>query len=225
MQHGRTAPGLEALQQAIKHEALPIPGLRVLADALRKLGRKDEARLAVAHAERIAQPSAHAQLALGAMLAVHGLLRQAEAALRQAVSLGPPNAKALKALAQVLQRLHRPHEAIALVQQAITLRPNAAGQRFLLATLLMDIDDMAGTEVALRRVITLQPRHGLAHLRLAELLAADQRHQEATLSAGRAKQLRPNDPDVASLLARLPEPPTAGDGTPTPAIDPAPERH
>lgn len=141
-----------------------------LANALRELGRWDEALAAYTQAVALAPSSAEARSNLGNALKDVGRSEDALAAYRRAVELQPEYAYGHSNLGTELMELDRLDEAIAAFRRAVELLPDFAEGHYNLGNALMGNGDIEGAKAALRRAIALNPDHAEAHWNYAHAL-------------------------------------------------------
>lgn len=171
LQLGRPRVGLEMLRRAVAREAVPLPGLILLADILKQLKRIKLSQAVISEAERIAPTGTHAQLLMGELHSRHDSLQKAETCFRSVLKQQPKFPRALIGLAKVLMRLNRQDEAVSLVFQAANLRPSDTGIRLLLAQLLVDVGENTAAEKILHELLATDPGHPVAQRLIAKLKA------------------------------------------------------
>ena len=129
------------------------------------------------------------------------------ALLEEASNYLPGDARIHHALAVVLQRLQRLDAAHVASARAITLAPRSASVVSFHGQLLMEADDLAQAEILLRRAVELDGQQPVHHMRLARLVAMQDRVEEAITHVQRSIALAPAEPawrsELRDLEARL----------------------
>jgi protein O-GlcNAc transferase len=168
-QAGQPALAVDRITQAIALQP-DNPAFHVnLGEALRALGRLDDA--VASYGEALArQPDlAEAHGNLGIALQALGRLDAARASFEQALALRPDYAEAAGNLGHLLLRLGEPDAALARYDRALASRPDdpplLVGRGAALAALRRDVEAAAGFE----RALALRPELAAAHGALADL--------------------------------------------------------
>ena len=139
--------------------------------------------------------------------------RRALELFHQSAERDPSFAPAYAGMADVFNHADDPARAKAAALRAISLDSSLAEGYTALAYVLANYEyRWAEADSALRRAIRLNPRYVLAHLRRANELAAQGRHDEAATEVERAREIQPesfvvllNRGFMAQLAGRLDE--------------------
>jgi tetratricopeptide (TPR) repeat protein len=182
LQRGETAAALARAEQAIRHAPHRADYLDTRANALRSLGRIEQAvadwRVCLgADAE---QPQAWFNL--GAALADANRFEEAAICQREALGRDPALLPAQTALANTLVKLGRPAEAEAPLRAARRLTPEDTGVLNNLGLVLRDLGRMDEALVTFAELVRLAPRWGEAWAVLAQCALAVGRSQEVALA-------------------------------------------
>ncbi|HMB55404.1 MAG TPA: tetratricopeptide repeat protein [Thermoanaerobaculia bacterium] len=189
------------LETAVGHleqaAALPAHNAEVhglLAQLYRRLGRDDEAELAVlragaGRAARTADPvvaamegeavSTQAIGRRGRRLADAGRYAEAEAAFRKVIELRPPNARDLSNLGGAVAAQGRLDEAIDLYDQALEIDPEETYTLNNRGLALAERGDLEAAAANLARAVEIDPAYAEAHTNLALVRSRQRRHAEA----------------------------------------------
>ena len=143
-----------------------------LGNALRALGRLEEAAAPYRRATALSPGRAQAWLHLSGVLEPCGHAIDAEAAARRALALEPGDPIALIVLGRALVRQGRHHDAIACLEQALELQPDSIPALLEMAAAL---ERWQMPEAAIRfyqRVIAREPGHAFSLARMIDLKLA-----------------------------------------------------
>jgi tetratricopeptide (TPR) repeat protein len=172
-----------------------------LCEALRRVGRLDDAEAAARSAIQSSPQMAVAHVNLGTILLDQQRVNEAEAALRRAVELSPRMANALTMLGNVLMEKNDLDGAIEHGRRAIAADPTLPAAHNNLATALERRGDLEAAEESYRRAIALDERFVEALTNLGSLLRKLGRMNGAVECWNRALTIRPSNPDAQWNLA------------------------
>jgi tetratricopeptide (TPR) repeat protein len=141
-----------------------------LGNALRSLGRTDEAAAAHRRAIALRPDYAEAHNNLGSALRDAGDVEAAEASYRRALDLKPDFGMASGNLATMLQELGRLDEAVIQYRRALGNNARNADLHDRLGTAQHMLGDLTGSAASHGRAIELKPNFGRAHGNLADVL-------------------------------------------------------
>ena len=189
---------------------------RTLGEALRAVGRTDDARAAMARG-REAQPltwpderrdqrnvhmRGHASYMLAKELSASGRVDEALAILRRLQRHHPEEhcgreaefflaCNLMNSLSIAHDRAGRPAESLATVQRGLELRPSFAPFHLTIANLLRDGRDLETALNHVERAIELSPSSGYAHEQRGRLLFGLNRYEDAKAAFESALQFEP----------------------------------
>jgi predicted O-linked N-acetylglucosamine transferase (SPINDLY family) len=169
-------------------------------EALRRLGRRDQALQSFRRAVELKPGYAHAHFSLGAALAEQGDLEAAIAHYRRAIEIQPDFPEALNNLGGVLLARGRTGEAIAAFREAIARRPGFADALNNLGHVLAREGRLEEGAAYLREALANAPGCAAAHNNLGTTLLAAGRLKEAKAAFERALE---SDPGLAVARANL----------------------
>jgi Tfp pilus assembly protein PilF len=199
----------EALQdfaRALSIDPHSAAALRGQARAYSALGRENEAIQALHEYLPMAQNDVEALLLMGRAQLVQKKVVDAEFYLTRAAELAPENVEVLNALGMVRLRCKQYDEAAGLFEAALAHEPQRADIHFNLGVALEQghLGDAALVEKQYREALALDPVQGGSALRLADLLVADNRKDEAVKLLTEV-QARPNlsEADRRSISDKL----------------------
>jgi len=172
-----------------------------LGDALKELGRLDEAEASFRQAITLEPDLAHAHSNLGITLEELGRLNEAEATCRQAIELKPDYAEAHSNLGAVLTELGRLDDAEVSLMQAIALKPDYAKAHYNLGTVLTELDRLVEAEESLMQAIALKPGYAKAHYNLGKVLYIKGNEDLALKSIVKANDIEPLTKDYELMLS------------------------
>lgn len=181
-------------------------GARInLSNALRETGEAEaalaEVEAAVAGAN--GEIRAAAETTRGAALLSLQRTEEAIDAYRAAIASESGHAAAHAGLAASLLRAERPAEALAAAECAALLAPELVEAEFLRAMALAGLKAGPAAIAGLERTIARDPGHAKAHLNLGNLLAEEDRLEEAEASCRRAIALEPGLVEAHASLGYL----------------------
>jgi tetratricopeptide (TPR) repeat protein len=175
-----------------------------LGNALRGLGRPDEAIAAFREAIRLQPDHASAHIRLGAILCdVKHDFPAAEAAFREAIRLQPENPVAHKNLGWTLIKLGRFDAAITELHEALRLKPDFASARHCLGVTLMDLGKHDEAILVYRELIRLYPNDAGAFYHLGLCLKAKGTPDDAAAAYREAIRLDPEYAEAHCNLASI----------------------
>lgn len=161
-----------AYRQATSADPSEVRALVGLGEALRRLGRDEEATgiLSTALARDPNAADAHAGLAL--IEERRGEAPQALEEAQRAVRTTPDRAAGWYALGMIHHRLEQPGRALPSLRWAARLAPEEARYQQLLGEVLRDLGRLDEAEPPLLKALALAPDYSEAHLSLGQLYAA-----------------------------------------------------
>lgn len=171
-----------------------------LGDALRRLGRDNEAITVLRDTARRRPGSAYAHRSLAVALAERGDLEEAQTEFGAALRIDPNDWESLSGLGNVLSARGDAEQAIERYREALRLNPAFASAQFNLGCALMSLKRWKEAEDALRAASKADPSLVAAHAQLAELFAARGDFASAVTELRAASKLAPEE---ASLLIDL----------------------
>lgn len=183
---------------------------RVLATALRRLGRHEEAGLAEANAIQV---SARSEPLLEAAEAMRDKqVERAEHLLRSYLATDPDDPQALRMLAEIAAVCGHGHDAEHLLRKALDGAPGFIPLYINLATLLQDLERTDEAVALLDQVLTQQPDNRMVLSFRAGILAGAGRTSEALVTQERLLACAPdmaiawtNYADMLKALGRIGE--------------------
>ena len=184
--------GLVALQKAA--ELLPgdAEAHNNLGNALKDLGRLDEA-VARYHRALVIKPDfAEAHNNLGNALKDLGRLDDAVACYRRALAIKPDFADAHSNLGSAFRDIARLDDAVACYRRALAIRPDFAEAHNNLGNALKDLGRPDEAVASYRRALAIKPDYADAHSNLGNVLKDLGRLDDAMDSCRRALAIRPN---------------------------------
>jgi Tfp pilus assembly protein PilF len=186
----------EASQQfarALAIEPHSAAALRGQAKAYSALGRENETVQVLFEYLPMAQNDVDALIMMGRALLVQKKVVDADFYLTRAAELAPENVEALNALGMVRLRCKQFDEAAGLFEAALALDPKRADIHFNLGTTIEQghLGDSEQAENQYRAALVIDPVNGPSALKLADLLAASNRRDEAVTLLTQV-QARPN---------------------------------
>jgi tetratricopeptide (TPR) repeat protein len=168
-----------------------------------KAGNLDRAERAYRGALAVNPENARAHVNLAEILTRRGALEEAEARLREALRLDPESFFATFNLANLFELRGDLEEAIPLFERALEKDPTDVKANYRYAGALMKIGDYERAVPQYGKVVELAP--GFVHARYLQALAliAQNDHLAAQDVLEEALEVKPDDPDLMSALARL----------------------
>jgi protein O-GlcNAc transferase len=162
-----------------------------LAEALKALGRFEEARHQLDTAIALSPNNPVLRLNIGTLLAEMGDEVGALAAFGDAVALGPDLAEAHSNLGNLLLKKGRVIEALDACRRAAQLNPRLIEAKNNLGNALMAAGDKIEAEAAYRQALSLDPDFPRAHYNLGDLLIESGRYGEGIAALKTAESLDP----------------------------------
>jgi Flp pilus assembly protein TadD len=218
---GKAQEAVPFLEKATRYHPQNPEAWKGLARALDAAGRKDDARQALAQAEKAAKPpekpAAPAPAAAAAApaeaplsdalqnalrLAAQGQLEPALGAVRQEIGISKdPRARMLEV--RLLLQLRRPDDAFKAVEAALQTDPDNPDYLYLRGAVEMAQQRWATAEQDLRKTLQLAPQHTAAMNDLAVLLMNLNKKTEARGLLEQVLKINPQDKTAAANLERL----------------------
>ncbi len=205
---GEPAAAVEALEKVLKLRPEAGAARYPLAQALRKLGRREEAQQLLAQSSRGEVPlpdpladaidelavSSGALLGRGSEALVNGRVAEAQQWYRKAVAADPRSSEARRNLALSLSRGGEHQEARKVLEAALRMHPEEALLSFDLANAQLATGDPNDAIASFQRALAIAPDFEAAHFNLANTLMQLQRWQEAQGHLDRVLEISPGDP-------------------------------
>jgi len=178
-----------------------------LSNALRQLGRFDEAAAACRTATELEPNFSQAHANLGAALYEGGRLDEAIAAYNTAIRLDPNLPENHLNMGNAVNRLGRFEEALRAYAKAVHLKPNYAEAHSNMGALFESLGRFAEALAACNAAIGIKADYAEAHSNLGNALKGLGRFDEALASYEKAISLKPyiaeSHANLAALLERL----------------------
>lgn len=198
--------GKEALQ-ALERAATLLPqdaeAQLNLANALRAVGRLEDAVACYRRALKISPDVAAAQVALGSALRGLGQLDAAVLSYRRALELAPGLVDAHRKLGSALHELGQFDAAVASYRKALELEPASAEANSNLGAALLKLGQPHEAVVSLQRALELAPDFAAAHTNLGNSLRDLGQFEEAAASHRRALQISPRFAEASINLGNV----------------------
>jgi tetratricopeptide (TPR) repeat protein/transglutaminase-like putative cysteine protease len=167
--------------------------LRAIADDELEQGRPQAAARLLTRAVSAAPAWPEARVSLAGALERSGSVVQAALLAEETARLFPTSPAAVRGAARAAARLGRFDQAIARERTLLSLRLDDFPARSALVGHLLDRGDLAGAVALLEEGVRLAPNDLSLRLQLADLLAANDRMEEAEVAYARALALCPED--------------------------------
>jgi predicted O-linked N-acetylglucosamine transferase (SPINDLY family) len=200
---GKHDAAVELIQQALKRQPANPIYLNNLANALRALGRLQEAEAGYRQALTLNPRYAHAFYNLAVTLEQLGRGADAESAYREAIGVEPNLAEAHYNLGNLLQGLKRFDQSRSEYETVVRLRPQHAEAHNNLGNALKALGLVEDAEPHYREALRLKPDYSVAHYNLGSLLHDGRRLGEGEQSYRRALALTPRFPEAHYNLGNL----------------------
>ncbi|WP_345811278.1 tetratricopeptide repeat protein [Paraburkholderia sp. PREW-6R] len=193
-QQGQHAEAADLVRRAVKLRPEDAALQLNLGNALRALGKIDDAIEQFRNALTIAPSFPMAHYNLGNAYAALGRHEDAADAFERSVRLQPNDASSHNNLGNARHALGRHAEAIASFRRALELRPGHAGALNNMGMSLNALDRPDEAIACFQAALAAQPRFVAAHFNLGNTFDATGRHAEAVASFQAALALQPNLP-------------------------------
>lgn len=218
LRSGQPARALPFLEQAIAIDRSARPAHFLLGQALRAVGRTNEARIALAlgaATTRHPMPDPWSDRAPGHMKLLPDQLAQADELSRMgrpdlavrllegALAFHPGNPGLLNQLAVAFNRAGRPQEGLPHLDAALAKDPGAVAPRITRAHALVMLGRAEDGLAEARRAAAESPRTAQAHLAVANALLALERDAEAADALRRALDADPANAEIHVELASV----------------------
>lgn len=174
-----------------------------LANALQRVGRKEEAEAAFRKAIELDPLSAMFHFNLANLLASMNRHAEAEQIFRKAIDLEPNYVEAYNNLSNILRNLDRRDEALQVLSRALEITPNFALAHNNIGNIKRDLDQLRDAEESYRAAIQSEPDLAIAHFNLGNVLRDTGRTAEAAKSFRRAIDLNPSHADAYRHLVQV----------------------
>lgn len=203
---------VEKLTALLAEQPQIAPAHTLLGLAQLRLGNSADAVVALREAARLAPYDAKNPLYMAVIYASRGQHRQAVAHYRRALELNPFLENAARELGRTLYQLKRYDKAADVLDHLVAIAGKDHAALRLAGRAHLAAGRPRRAAALFRRLLRLEPKDFEGHLRLAQILAqkltASAQHDEtlwrrARWHAERAAAVRPADPEVKALQARL----------------------
>ncbi|MDX1503641.1 MAG: tetratricopeptide repeat protein, partial [Thermoanaerobaculia bacterium] len=217
---GRQEQAVPYLELATRVDPGRKQGWHQLGQALAAVGRREEAREALARFQEIVQGEVPAQLqevqleknledptgrelreAMKAM--AEGRIEEALTIARREQAFSPEDIRPHLVEARILQFAGSTGEALEKADQLVQAAPESADAVYLRGVILMGLEETEAAERDLRQALELAPEHTAALNDLAVLLMNRGDDEEARTLLERALEIRPDDRLAAENLGKL----------------------
>jgi protein O-GlcNAc transferase len=199
-QQGNGEEALVLIGQALAVAPAVAPIHNNYANALKILGRLDEAERSYRQAIALTPDFADAQCNLGRLLKERGGFAEAAACFEAVLAIEPATPGMLNDLGLSLEALGRFGEAVQRYRSALALAPDQAELHHNLGNALCQQGEFAAAETSLRRALDLRPDLTASRIALGNVLKALERPDAAVAQYRAALAHAPGDP---VLLANL----------------------
>ena len=200
---GSLEAAVATLRPAVEARPEALLGWRYLGRALAALGRRDEAREALAHALRGSERESFLTTSAALRMIDLGRPEAALEMLRQALARGGDSADLRLVESRALLVLGRLAEARAAGEAAVAADPALADARYQLAVVELTAGDAERGATELEAALAREPRHLPALKALAVVRYRLGSPEAARALLERAADIAPEDPDVRDGLERL----------------------
>lgn len=177
-QKGMKIEAFNATQKAVQLAPQDSTVHSNLGNALRELGRLEEAEVSYRHAIKLQSDFAEAHYHLGTLLQELGRLDEAKVIFRQAILLKPDFPAAHNSLGITLKELGRPVDAEASYRKAIAIKADFAEAHNNLGNILKELHRLPEAEKYFREAIHLRKNYKPALAGLGALLMRKGNHKE-----------------------------------------------
>ncbi|GAB2862525.1 tetratricopeptide repeat protein [Hymenobacter ruber] len=201
LEHHRPQQAVQLARQCLAADPAHAPTHLALAEALRQLGRLDEAREVAQTAIGLAPEAARSHHLLALILGQQGHLRKAELVILDAIRLNPVSAVFFGFLAQVRYLLHRPAEALASANNGLALDAQNVECLLWRALAQEQRDRPEAADEDFHRLLRVAPTNHLVHARRGLVLL--NRFEPAAAEPHLAEALRQAPDRAAQLLPLL----------------------
>lgn len=191
---GRYAEAAESFSRALRLDVSSLPARVGLAEAWRRLDRRDDARQQAALALQQHPDEAEAQIETGVLLGLDRHYSEAVPHLRLAVAKAPDHPTAYQQLAVCLAPMGEHREVIQACRQGLRVDPFNPTLHHLLAVSAAETGDLTNTASHLRLALALKPEWPEARGALALALASLGQFTEAAAQYEQAIREQPDEP-------------------------------
>ena len=202
-QYGDRAGAAEQLLRVASAETLTFQETMQLAALLREIGQYQEARRWALQAGIMDPGSLWPRLEMVTIAMSEGNYREAEQIALEVLATNRDNASAYAVLGWAYGAQGRFDEAVTAVGKAISLQPDAHWPYALLAWFLTSQEDYAEAEIAIRQAIALAPGEVSYVIRLADLLALQNRREESLALYRQAWEMKGAERFDAHIQAQI----------------------
>ena len=199
-QNGHNDAAVELIGKAIAQNDRVPAFHNNLGNALKALGRMEEAVLSYRRALALKPDLASAHYNIGLARQAQGNLTEAESSYRRALALKPDYPEAHSNLGNTLQAQGKLAEAVACYRRALSLRPNYADAHSNLGNVLKAQGKLAEAVTSFERALAHRPDSAEAHLNLGLLFLEQGKFSDAEASIERALAHQPNYADALHYL-------------------------
>jgi tetratricopeptide (TPR) repeat protein len=198
---GRYAEAAENFSQALRLNPDSLTARVGLAEAWRRLGRRDEAHEQAALALQQHPDAAEAHIETAVMLGLDHHYEEAVQHLVKAVTAAPDHPTAYQQLAVCLAPLRQNKQVIEACEQGLRVDPFNATLHRSLAVAEAEMGDLTNAVIHLRLALALKPKLPEAHGPLALALASLGEQDEAAIHFEQAVLEKPDDARLQYLYA------------------------
>jgi tetratricopeptide (TPR) repeat protein len=183
---------LPTLQKAVKLNPDDAVAHLNLGDALKNLGRFDQAAASYQRAIQLDPDYAEAYCNLGTAFRRLGRLDDAVANYRNSIALKPDFALAYYNLGNVLKELVQLDAAVSSYRSAVEIRPEFFEAHFNLSAALKDLQQFDSALESNRRALQIKPDFAEGHNNLGDILKELGQFEDALASYQKATELKPD---------------------------------
>lgn len=191
-QRGSLALAVDLIKKAIAAKPSSPVYFSNLGNALKNMGRLEEAEASYRKALELKPDYAEAHCNLGNTLRDMKRLKEAETSFRRALKIKPDFIEAHNNLGTALWDMGQIKEAETSYRKALQIRPDYAEAHNNLGTALRDMNRLEEAEACFRQALQLKPDYAEAHSNLGNTLRDAGRMTEAESSYRQALQIKPN---------------------------------
>jgi predicted O-linked N-acetylglucosamine transferase (SPINDLY family) len=203
LQRGQCEVAVERIETAIGLNGKVPSFHNNLGNALKELGRLDEAAASYRKALQLKPDHVDACYNLGIVLEAQDKREEAAACYRQALTLKANHHQALFCLGNVLLAEGMPDEAMASFRQALAVRPDFAEAHNNIASLLRTQGKLEDAAASYRRALAIKPDFAEAHANLGLVLLENERLDEAAEACRRAVAVKPDYAEAHKTLGMI----------------------
>jgi glycosyltransferase involved in cell wall biosynthesis/thioesterase domain-containing protein len=170
LQQGQADAALQAFQQALTREQMPLTGTIRLFQVFKEQGRAAEAEQCIRNIQAFEHDLEVVHFLQGQLLQEQKLPALAEPHLRRAMELQPGRIGSYHKLCWALEHLGRVEDALAIAKRAVILPHSLGYSHCLVGRFLMKLGDLPNAELHVRKALELAPNLALAQTQLKQML-------------------------------------------------------